>query len=117
MSPAPPCEVTPRIGADPRQLNVTKRKQELAQEPVDSVDVISPSPHPPPERRILDHRPSRLPGIEFGRDAANQIIDLPRVVTRTVQVGRPEQRISNLIAGHPGRITAGLGHGRKPCSS
>jgi hypothetical protein len=34
-----------------------------------------------------------------------------------VQVGRPEQRISNLIAGHPGRITAGLGHGRKPCSS
>ena len=36
-------EFRPGVGADPSQINVVRGKEELAQEPVDGVDVISPS--------------------------------------------------------------------------
>ena len=103
-------KVSPRILSDPTQLNVTRGKEELVQEPVDSIDVIARPRCLLPEGRVLDQRPGRTPGVELCRDTATQIIDLPRVVTRNPPPARhAEQCVPDLPAVHGRSITAGPG--------
>lgn len=68
------------------------------------------------EGRVLDQRPGRTPGVEFCGDAAAQIVDLPRVVTRDLQHVRralpAEQYVPDLAAVHGRIVTAGLGRRR-----
>jgi hypothetical protein len=89
-------------GTEPSQIGAVGLAGELAQEPVDRVDVIGPFP-PRLERGVRDQRPSRLAGVEFRRDTAKQIVDLDRAVTPSGPA--PERRAPDLLAVHRSRIT------------
>ena len=99
-------EATPRVTALFSRLSVTRAKEEMFQEPADSVDVISPYPYPS-ERGALDQRSGRPTRVVLRRDAAKQAVDLRRVVT---QYTTHEPRGPDLVAVHGRSITAGPNH-------
>jgi len=76
-------EVTGRIPAELGHIaEVMPRPgvaEELAQEPVHGVNVIAPPRHM--EADAPDQRADRPAGVEFRRDATEQVVDLCRVIT------------------------------------
>jgi hypothetical protein len=101
----------PGVIANLVQLDVAPGKEDLAQEPIDGVDVISPSPCSRSDQHVLNQWPGRPLRVEFCGDAAKQIIDLPRIIARdSVVTGMPEPHIPDLITVHGCRATAVFGH-------
>ena len=70
-------KVTPRVGVYSMQLSVARVQKELAEDPVDSINVISLLPITfLTERGVLDQWSHGLAEVLFRRDEAKQIVHL-----------------------------------------
>jgi hypothetical protein len=101
-------KVTPRAGVYSTQLSVTRAQKQLAEDPVDSINVISPLPVTfLTERGVLDQWSHPLAEVLFRRDEAEQIVHLRTGVAAGVT---PEPRVPGLVACHRRRLADAPGH-------
>jgi hypothetical protein len=86
-------EVPPRVSARSSPISAAQAVGELAQEPVDRIDVISRTAPRPLEPGVVDQRPSKTTGVKLGRGLAKQLVHLCRGVTPRVMEQRRERVI------------------------